>query len=80
MLTLEETEVLLGPLTQIPPGEGRVFSVGGEDVAVFNTRTGGIYATQAECPHRQAPLADGLIGGTTSDVPVPCVEVQPCDG
>ena len=60
-----DTEIRLGPLSQIPPGEGRVFSVGGEGVAVFNTRTGGVYATQAECPHRQAPLADGLIGGTT---------------
>ena len=25
----------------------------------------GVYATQAECPHRQGPLADGLIGGAT---------------
>ena len=64
-MTTESTEVLLGPLTQIPPGEGRVFSVEGEGVAVFHTRTAGVYATQAECPHRQAPLADGLIGGTT---------------
>ena len=64
-MTTDKTEILLGPLTQVPLGEGRVFRVQGEDVAVFNTRTGGVYATQAECPHRQAPLADGLIGGTT---------------
>lgn len=65
MMISENTEMLLGPLSQIPLGEGRVFSVGGENIAVFNTRGGGIYATQSECPHRQAPLADGLIGGTT---------------
>ena len=37
----------------------------GEEIAVFHTRAGGVYATQALCPHRQGPLADGLIGGTT---------------
>ncbi len=54
----------LGPLAQIPLGEGRNFMVRGTEIAVFHTRQG-IYATQAACPHRQGPLADGLIGGTT---------------
>ena len=67
MLTLErtQTEIALGPVIQIPPGEGRVFSVGSLEIAVFHTRAGQIYAVQAECPHRQGPLADGLLGGTT---------------
>jgi nitrite reductase (NADH) small subunit len=55
--------VNLGPVEQIPPGEGRVFTVAGTRVAVFRPRGGGLYATQAECPHRQGPLADGLVGG-----------------
>ena len=54
----------LGGLTQIPLGEGRNFVVSGTEVAVFNTRKG-LYATQADCPHRQGPLADGLLGGAT---------------
>ena len=58
------TGVSLGPVDQIPVGEGRVFPVNGIDVAVFHTRGGGVYAVQAECPHRQGPLADGLVGGT----------------
>lgn len=53
----------LGPAEQIPPGEGRVFVVRGSRVAVFRTRDGGLFATQARCPHREGPLADGLIGG-----------------
>ncbi len=54
--------VNLGPAERIPPGEGRVFTVGDVRVAVFRTRDGGVYATQADCPHKQGPLADGLIG------------------
>jgi len=64
MITMERTEVCLGHADQIPMGEGRVFSVRGLEIAVFHTRAGAVYAVQAECPHRQGPLADGLIGGT----------------
>ena len=69
MTTLDQTpatavETRLGPLSQIPPGEGRVFTVAGVEIAVFHTRTGGVHAVQAECPHRRGPLADGLVGGT----------------
>jgi nitrite reductase (NADH) small subunit len=60
----------LGPVTQIPPGEGRSFLVGETDVAVFRTRDGDIYATQARCPHRGGPLADGLTDGATVVCPL----------
>ncbi|HET6149649.1 MAG TPA: Rieske (2Fe-2S) protein [Polyangia bacterium] len=52
----------LGPTAQIPPGEGRNFDVAGRRVAVFRTRDGRVFATQAACPHRGGPLADGLVG------------------
>lgn len=51
----------LGPLDQIPVGEGRTFVVGDEQVAVFRPRGGELHALQAICPHRGGPLADGLI-------------------
>jgi len=51
----------IGPLSQIPPGEGRNFRVAGQLIAVFHTRAGSVFATQAHCPHRGGPLADGLI-------------------
>ena len=60
----------LGPSTQIPEGEGRTFAVEGKQVAVFRTRTGGVYATQAECPHRKGSLADGLLGNDTLVCPL----------
>ena len=39
-------------------------------VAVSRTRTGGVFATQAECPHKRGSWADGLIGGTTVVCPL----------
>ena len=63
-------EIKLGPASNIPPGEGRVYSVNGEKIAVFRTRGGEVYAVQAECPHRGGPLADGLLGGATLICPL----------
>jgi nitrite reductase (NADH) small subunit len=60
----------LGNLTQIPEGEGRNFDIEARRVAVFRTRDGRVFATQAECPHRRGPLADGLIGGHTLVCPL----------
>ena len=54
---------ILGNAAQIPVGEGRRFEIGGMAIAVFRSRHGRLYATQAECPHRAGPLADGLLGG-----------------
>ena len=62
-MTQAEIEVTVAPLGAIPPGEGRTFVLGGVRVAVFHTRDGGVFATQADCPHKNGPLADGLTGG-----------------
>jgi nitrite reductase (NADH) small subunit len=55
--------VNFGPAGQVPPGEGRTFLVGQRAIAVFRTRSGDLFATDAQCPHRGGPLADGLVGG-----------------
>jgi nitrite reductase (NADH) small subunit len=55
---------IIGTLGQIPRGEGRNFVVDGKPIAVFHTSAGEVFATQAACPHRGGPLADGLLGGT----------------
>ena len=69
-LTKNMTETKLGLASDIPLGEGRVFMVEGEKIAVFRTRGNEVYAVQAECPHRKGPLADGLLGGTTLICPL----------
>jgi len=64
------SELKLGPLSTIPPGEGRNFDVLGEKIAVLRTRTDQVFAVQAGCPHRGGPLADGLLGGSTLICPL----------
>jgi nitrite reductase (NADH) small subunit len=60
----------IGPIDQIPPGEGRNFVVAEQEIAVFRTHADEIFATQAYCPHRNGPLADGLLGGSTVVCPL----------
>ncbi|MEV6304704.1 Rieske 2Fe-2S domain-containing protein [Actinoplanes sp. NPDC051861] len=55
------TAVVLGPLTDIPLGEGRTYSVDGDMIAVFRLRDGSLRAVSAVCPHKGGPLADGQI-------------------
>jgi len=62
--------VLIGHVAQIPKGEGRNFEISGRRIAVFHTHSGEVFATQAECPHLQGPLADGLTGGATVVCPL----------
>jgi nitrite reductase (NADH) small subunit len=52
----------LGRVDRIPPGQGRAFIVDGREVAVFRQRDGRLFAAAGRCPHRQGPLADGLLG------------------
>jgi len=63
-------DIKLCPLSAIAPGQGRNIEVAGEKLAIFHTRGGGVFAVQAECPHRGGPLADGLVGGTTVICPL----------
>jgi nitrite reductase (NADH) small subunit len=62
--------ILIGNVDQIPLGEGRNFLIEQERIAVFRTHAGEVYATQATCPHRNGPLADGLLGGSTVVCPL----------
>ena len=54
--------VNLGTVEAIPLGQGRCYLVNNREVAVFRQRNGTLFATQNRCPHRQGPLAEGLVG------------------
>jgi nitrite reductase (NADH) small subunit len=69
-MTEAEIDVTAAPLSAIPPGEGRTFVLGGIRVAIFHMRDGSVYATQADCPHKKGPLADGLTGAGTVVCPL----------
>ena len=58
----EEVTYNLGSLSRIPMGEGRNFQIENTIVVVFRARSGNVFATQATCPHKKGPLADGIIG------------------
>ena len=56
-----KNEMNLGPVEKIPLGQGFCFVVGGEEIAVFRPRSGGLHAVQNRCPHRQGPLCEGVM-------------------
>lgn len=62
-------------ISEVPPGS--VLLVG--DVAVFNV-DGGLCATQAECPHRQGPLNEGTLDGSTVTCPWHGSQFNVCTG
>lgn len=63
MTAVAAVEHRVGPLAEIPVGAGRAYPVGGEQVAVFRLRDGGVRAVSAVCPHAGGPIADGLADG-----------------
>ena len=63
-------EILVTNVEQIPSGEGRMFNLGESEIAVFRTRFGSVYATQAFCPHLGGPLADGLTSASAVVCPL----------
>lgn len=54
--------VNLGPVDQVPLGQGMCFIILGIEVAVIRPRAGGLFAIENKCPHRNGPLSEGLIG------------------
>jgi nitrite reductase (NADH) small subunit len=54
----------LGPVEQIPLRGARSVPVhGGEEIAVFRTGDGRIYALVNRCPHKGGPLSQGIVHG-----------------
>jgi nitrite reductase (NADH) small subunit len=64
------TWVCIGTVNDIPVGEGRKVTLGDRVVAVFYLDDGRFLAVDHRCPHRQGPLADGLLCGKTVVCPL----------
>lgn len=56
-------KVNLGPVDQIGLDLGKSFIIEGKEIAVFRGRNGKLFAVQNICPHRNVPLADGMMAG-----------------
>lgn len=58
-MTSVSSEVAVGSVGDLLPGEGRAYAVAGTQIAVFRMTDGTLRATDAVCPHKGGPLADG---------------------
>ena len=59
----------------VPPGSALLVG----DVAVFNV-DGTFYATQSKCTHRQGPLSEGKLDGSTVTCPLHGAQFNVCTG
>lgn len=80
MLPAKKVIYNLGSLQRIPVGEGRTFRIADSSIAVFRARSGNIFATQAHCPHKAGPLADGILGGDMVVCPLHAYKFKLADG
>lgn len=62
-MTTTATRVPLCTLDDIAVGLGRAFEVGGRPLAVFRGRDDRVFAVNGKCPHKNGPLADGMLIG-----------------
>ncbi|MDP9310984.1 MAG: Rieske 2Fe-2S domain-containing protein [Chloroflexota bacterium] len=53
----------VAPVSQIPDGQRLITTVNGRSIGIFNVK-GKFYALRNVCPHKQAPLCLGSLGGT----------------
>ena len=56
---------------EIPPGQSRLVTVDGKEVAVFNVN-GVYYAVGNRCPHRSGPLFRGKVEQVEGTLAVRC--------
>jgi nitrite reductase (NADH) small subunit len=60
----------IGPLDTIPPRGARTVKTPLGCVAVFRTGDDAVYALDNACPHKQGPLADGIVHGRSVTCPL----------
>ena len=60
----------IAALEDIPRLGARVVKTDTMDVAVFRTRDDQVFAVKDACPHRQGPLSQGIVSGTTVTCPL----------
>lgn len=58
----------LGPVSEVPHGSARVFTVAGKRIAVCNVE-GKIYAIDDRCTHDNGPLGEGELIGCEIECP-----------
>jgi nitrite reductase (NADH) small subunit len=68
---MEALWIDIGPVSQIEPGMAATLPVeGGEELAVFHTMNGEVYALVNKCPHKAGPLSQGIVHGDSVTCPL----------
>ena len=61
----------IGPVDQLPALGARTLPVrGGQEIAIFHTANGEVYALVNSCPHKAGPLSQGIVHDTTVTCPL----------
>ncbi len=61
----------IGPVEEIPVRGSRVIQVaGGDDIAVFRTGDGSLFALKDRCPHKRGRLSQGIVHGDAVACPL----------
>ncbi len=50
-------------LDEIPPAQARTVNAGNHMIAVFRLSDDRVKAVENRCPHKQGPLAEGIVSG-----------------
>ena len=68
-MTSEGGWIRITTTESIPPREGRLVTVWGKELAIFNL-DGRFLTIENRCPHKGGPLADGIVSGSVVVCPL----------
>jgi len=69
-MTSQKIFVDIGALEEIPRLGSRSVKTAGGDIAVFRTADDQVFALRDKCPHKNGPLSQGIVHGTTVTCPL----------
>jgi uroporphyrinogen-III synthase len=67
--------VRISPLDHVPVREGRACTIAGREIAIFNLGDRCL-AVDNRCPHKEGPLADGIVAGDSVVCPLHGWKIQ----
>ncbi|HIA09072.1 MAG TPA: nitrite reductase small subunit NirD [Chromatiaceae bacterium] len=60
----------IAKLEDIPKLGARVLKMDSVDIALFRTATDEVFAIKDQCPHKQGPLSQGIVHGSSVTCPL----------
>ena len=72
--------IQVAKLTDIPRLGARVIQYQNKNIAVFRTADDQVFALNNQCPHKQGPLSEGIVHGTTVTCPLHAWKIDLASG